>query len=119
MKIPFLLALLAALITGVTSITNGANTNQTCIRMIVAMVSFYLIGVFVSSTLANIVEEQNRQKLEDEKKIKEEIIEREKALKLTQEGHLGTNLDLVVDSKIDDGFSPLDLSQAVRTKINE
>jgi mannitol-specific phosphotransferase system IIBC component len=119
MKIPFLLALLAALITGVTSIANKATTNQTCIRMIIAMVIFYLIGVFVSSTLTNIVEEQNKQKLEAENKIKEEMLEKEKAEKLMQEGHLGTNLDLFTDSKIDDGFSPLDLSQAVRTKINE
>jgi len=118
MKIPFLLALLAALITGVISIVNNANTNQTSIRMIIAMVGFYIIGVFVSNTLTNIVEEQNKQKLEAEIKIREEEMLK-RTEKLKQEGHLGTNLDLVTDNEIDDGFSPLDLSQAVRTKINE
>jgi len=118
MKIPFLLALVAALITGITSIIYNATTNQTCIRMIIALVSFYLIGVFVSSTLAKIVEEQN--KLEAEKiREEKEILEKEKAEKLMQEGHLGTNLDLFAKNTIDDGFTPLDLSQAVRTKINE
>jgi len=119
MKIPFLLALLAALITGAIGITNNANTNQTCISMIIAMVSFYLVGVFVRSTLTNIVEDQNKQKLEAENEIMKEILEKEKAERLMQEGHLGTNLDLITDNKIDDGFTPLDLSQAVRTKINE
>jgi hypothetical protein len=118
MKIPFMLALLAALITGIISIFNNASTNQTSLRMIIAMVFFYLIGVFVSSTLKGIVEEQNKLKLEAEIKIRQEEMLK-KAEKLKQQGHLGTNLDLVTDSNIDDGFTPLDLSQAVRTKINE
>ncbi len=119
MKIPFLLALLAALTTGIISIISNANTNQTCFRMIIAMMSFYLIGVFVSSTLKTIVEEQNKLKLEAENKIREEEIERIKAEKLKQEEHLGTNLNLVADNEIDDGFTPLNLSQAVRTKMKE
>jgi len=120
MKIPFLLALLAALITGVISITNNFNTNQTSIRMIIAMVSFYLIGVIVSSTLKSIVEDQNKQKLEAQAKIREEeMLARLETEKIKQEEHLGSKLDLVADNEIDDGFSPLDLSQAVRTKINE
>ncbi|HEY5583620.1 MAG TPA: hypothetical protein VIK78_03910 [Ruminiclostridium sp.] len=119
MKIPFLLAMLAALLTGFICLTNSLDTNQTCIRMIIAMVVFYLIGVFVSSTLTNVVEEQNKQKLEAEKqKWEQEKLEKEKLEKLNQEKHLGTNLDLVTDNKLDDGFSPLDLSQAIRTKVN-
>lgn len=120
MKIPFLLALLAAIVTGIISITNNASTNQTSIRMIIAMVSFYLIGTFISSTLSNIIEEQNQQKLEAENKImEEEMLETLKNQNLNKEEHLGTNLDLVADNNNDDGFSPLDLSQVVRTKINE
>jgi len=120
MKIPFLLAMIAALATGFISIINNANTNQTCIRMIIALVSFYLIGVFVSSSLTNIVEERNKQKLEDELLIREQgKLEREKAEALKQEEHLGANLDLVTGNTIDDGFTPLDLSQAIRTKVNE
>lgn len=120
MKIPFLLAMISALATGFISIINNANTNQTCIRMIIAMVSFYLIGIFVSSTLTNIVEEKNKQKLEDELHNRElEKLEVEKAEALKQVEHLGANLDLVTDNNLDDGFSPLDLSQAIRTKVHE
>jgi hypothetical protein len=69
--------------------------------------------------LKNIVEEKN-QKLKDELLIKEqEQLEIEKAEKLKQEEHLGANLDLVTDDRLDDGFTPLDLSQAIRTKVNE
>ena len=118
MKIPFLLAILAAILTGLYSITNKMDTNQTCIRMIIAMVSFYLIGMFVSSTLTNIVEEQNIRKLEAEIQMRQKL-DKEKAEKLKQEEHLGANLDLVADNKLDDGFSPLDLSQAIRTKVYE
>lgn len=120
MKIPFLLAMLATLVTGVISITNNATTNKTCIRMIVAMVSFYVIGLIVCNTLKSIVEEQNKQKREAEEKLKEEQkLEKQNAEKLKQEEHLGNNLDLVTGNELDEGFSPLDLSQAIRTKIKE
>ncbi len=122
MKIPFLLAMTASLITGLVSILYNASTNQTCIRMIVALICFYLLGTIVSKTLTGIIEEQNRKKDEAEKqrKLEEMLIqEQERAEKLKQEGHLGTNLDLVTDSSLDDGFSPLDLSQAIRTKVNQ
>jgi hypothetical protein len=79
------------------------------------------VGLIVSATLSGIVEEQNKQKLEAERERQLEQIklELEKAGKLKNDQHLGTNLDLVADSNIDDGFSPLDLSQAIRTKVNE
>lgn len=118
MKIPVLLAILSALVTGVISISNNTSTNETCFRMIVAMVSFYFIGLIVSSNITNIAEEQNKQKLEAEKlqKEQEKLVMAEK---LKQEEYLGAKLDLVADSKLDDGFSPLDLSQAIRTKVRE
>ena len=123
MKIPFLLAMTASLITGLVSILYNSSTNQTCIRMIVALICFYLLGLIVSKTLTGIIEEQKAKKDEAEKQQKLEelnlIQEQERAEKLKQEDHLGTNLDLVTDSSLDDGFSPLDLSQAIRTKVNE
>lgn len=121
MKIPFLLAMVASIITGLISISQGASTNQTCIRMIIAMVSFYILGKIFSTTVGGIVEEQNKQKEEAERQQKLEELrqELEMAEKLKQEGHLGTNLDLFADSKVDDSFSPLDLSQAIRTKVKE
>ncbi len=121
MKIPFLLAMMASLVTGFISISGNASTNQTCIRMIVALLGFYIVGLLVRSTLSGIVEEQNKLKLEaeKEKQLEQIKLELEKAGRLKNEQHLGTNLDLVADSNIDDGFSPLDLSQAIRTKVNE
>lgn len=126
MKIPFLLAMTASMVTGVISISNNADTNQTCIRMIIALVGFYVIGTIVSSTLNGIVEEQNKIKLEAEKqhqleqfKLEQLKIEQGKSEKQKRQEHLGANLDLFADSDPDDGFSPLDLSQAIRTKVNE
>lgn len=128
MKIPFLLAMMAALVTGFISVMKNAGTNQTCLRMIIALVSFYIIGTILSSTLSRIVEEQSRQKQEAEKqqKLEEEKLEllkreQENTEKVKQEGHkhIGTKLDLVADGDTDDGFSPLDLSQAIKTKMNE
>ncbi|OPX44564.1 hypothetical protein CLHUN_15580 [Ruminiclostridium hungatei] len=122
MKIPFLLAMTAALVTGIISISNNAGTNQTCIRMIIALIGFYILGAIVSSTLTGIVEEQQRRKLEEEKQRKLAAVkleEQQMAELLEQEEHLGTNLDLVAGSSLDDGFSPLDLSQAIRTKVKE
>jgi mannitol-specific phosphotransferase system IIBC component len=126
MKMPFLLAMTASLVTGIISILNNSNTNQTCVRMIIALVGFYIIGTIVSSTLAGIVKEQDKQKQEAKRQQQLEQIkleqlrsEQEKAERHKQEEHLGNNLDLVADSGPDDGFSPLDLSQAIRTKVKE
>lgn len=126
MKIPFLLAMAASIITGVISISGNSSTNQTCIRMIIALIGFYVLGKILSSTLAGIVKEQNKLKLEAERQqqleqFKLEQIKQEQEMngKLKQEEHLGTKLDLFADSSQDDGFSPLDLSQAIRTKVNE
>ncbi len=120
MKIPFLLAMVSAIITGIISLAGNAGTNKTCIRMIIALVGFYVIGLLVSTTLSGIVEEQNKQKQEEEEKLKnEQQMLEEEAAKSKQEEHLGNNLDLFADSGLDDGFSPLDLSQAIRTKVNE
>ncbi|WP_024831353.1 hypothetical protein [Ruminiclostridium josui] len=125
MKIPFLFALFAAFIAGLIGISTNKTMNQTCIYMIIAMVVFYLIGALLKATITGIIEEQNKLK-EQEEKEKQEMeeqgklrIEKEKEEKLAKEQHLGNNLDLVADSDLDDGFTPLDLSQAVRTKMKE
>lgn len=120
MKIPLLLALLASLLTGLISILNHVDTNHTCVRMIIALVSFYIIGSVISWTLSNIMEEQNELKREAEMKLKEqERLEMEQALKAMQKEHLGGNLDLVADNKLDNDFSPLDLTQAIRGELNK
>jgi Na+-translocating ferredoxin:NAD+ oxidoreductase RnfG subunit len=125
MKIPFLLALFAAIVTGLLSINNDTDLNKTCVNMMIAMISFYLIGKLLSSTISGIIEEQNKQKqLAEEEKLRQERleseqIEKQKAEKSAKEEHLGKKLDLVADNTLDDGFSPLDLSQAVRAKMKE
>ncbi len=121
MKIPFLLAILASIVTGAISIVNNAETNTTCVRMIIAMIVFYIIGILVSNTISNIVEEQNKQKLEVEKKLlEEEMLEKAKvSAKVKKAEHLGNMLDLSTEEEIDDGFTPFDLSQAVKTRMKQ
>lgn len=121
MKIPFLVALIASILTGVVSIVNNTDTNKTCINMIIAMIVFYIIGVVISKTLSSILDEQNEKKLEAEKKIREEeMLEKAKmAVNKHNAEHLGNTLDLLTEDEVDDGFTPFDLSQAVKTKMKE
>lgn len=129
MKIPFLLALIASIITGAISMVNNAGTNETCIRMILALIIFYVIGLLVRNTVSNIVEEQNSQKAEAEKKkLEEEMLQKVKAnananintkTNVNKAEHLGNTIDLSAKEEIDDGFTPFDLSQAVQTKMKE
>lgn len=118
MKIPFLLASFSAIIVGLFCFFNRYNTNQTCIRMIVSMIIFYIIGTVIKSTYLGIVEEIENKRLEAERKEREERekMELEEKRKHEQEEQtLGSRLNLVAD----DGFSPLDMTQAIRTKMNE
>jgi Na+-translocating ferredoxin:NAD+ oxidoreductase RnfG subunit len=121
MKIPFLLSIFAALTTGLVSIIGKKDLNQTCLRMIIAMLCFYLIGLVVKYNISSIVEEQNKIKEEAEKQKLEQEIEQTQIKNGKSEHnqeHLGTTLDLVADNKLDDdGFTPLDLSQAIKTKM--
>lgn len=89
--------------------------------MILAMIVFYVIGLLVSKTISNIVEEQNKRKLEAEKKLlEEELLEKAKvSAKVKKAAHLGNTLDLSTEEEIDDGFTPFDLSQAVKTKMKD
>ena len=118
MKTPYLLAILAALVTGIISIADGTDINHASIKMIIAMITFYIIGILVSSILKSIVKEQEKIKQEAENKLKEER-EQLAAERLKNQEHLGTNLDLFADNNTDDDFTPLDFSQAVRTKMRE
>jgi amino acid permease len=118
MKIPFLLASFSAIITGLFCFFNRYNTNQTCIRMIVAMIIFYIIGTVIKLTGLEIIKEEENKRLEIERKEREEREQKEleeKRKSLKEEETLGSKLNLVAD----DEFSPLDMTQAIRTKMNE
>lgn len=111
-KIPLILALLSAIITGFFCSINKYDTNQTCMRMIIAMLVFYILGIIIKSTITGIYEEVEKTRIENEKK---EIEEKAKSVKQVNE-NVGTKLDLLAG---DDDFQALELSKAIKTTLSE
>ncbi len=113
-KIPLIMALLSAIFTGFFCSINKYSTNQTCMRMIIAMLIFYILGYIIKATIMGIYEENEKTRIENEMK---EIEKKEEIEKQVHENeNLGTKLDLVAG---DDGFEAFELSQAIKTTLSE
>jgi hypothetical protein len=135
-KLPFLAGCLAAIITGIASYMTGVESRIIYLRMAVMMLVFFLIGIYARNTVLSINEdiEKKKRELEREKELEEvqnqaRLKEEQKDNKKPQEHQAGEHqtapqaysqpprLDLVVDDS--DDFRPLDISKAVKSKVNE
>lgn len=117
-RIPFIVGALTALIVGIISYKTGLSNKDIYIRMTIAMLLFFMIGLYVRNTLISIREEMEKKKLEQEAAMAREQAEmKEQQLNMASEtGNIHT-----IDYRVDDGdeFLPFEVSQAIKTKINE
>jgi flagellar biosynthesis/type III secretory pathway M-ring protein FliF/YscJ len=118
-KLPFLLGAAAAIIVGVMCNLNNIEQQDTYIKMAIAMVIFFAIGILIRNTLLKINEEIENKKLEEERRIKAELDEEKKAEEERKKHEAdpkstGTNIDLKVDDMGED-FSPLTVSEYIKS----
>jgi len=75
-KLPLLLALAAAFLTGLIGFVSQASQKVILTRMVLMMVVFFVIGLFTRSTLLNIkdqVEQKKNEREAEERKQKQEL----------------------------------------------
>ncbi|MGI6778689.1 MAG: hypothetical protein ACOX7R_12475 [Acetivibrionales bacterium] len=107
-RLPFVIGLAAAIITGVAGYICNTNEQTLYLRMIVSMVVFYFIGVYIRYSLNKTMEELEQKKKENElKELEEAVIENQQ--------------HSTVDYKVgyDDELSPLEVSEVIKTKLKE
>lgn len=124
-RLPLILGCLAAITAGIISYASGITNQYIYLRMAVALLVFFIIGVYIRGTVLRIKKEVEK-KREEEEKVQLERIESERiAKKAAEKQKNGTHkIDLTVDDSDDsnrisnDDFEPLAASKAIRSKIN-
>lgn len=130
-KLPFILGFSAAIVTGIVGYSAGVVDQAIYLRMALMMLLFYILGIFISSTIETIKKEVAIRKIErknEERLRKKQMKEEEKEAiaaaasaslrQKAQEDPLPRKIDLAADDS-DEDFEPLTVSRAIRTKINE
>lgn len=128
-RLPLILGCLAAIVAGIISYASGITDQNIYIRMVIALLVFFLIGVYIKKTILRIKKEVDK-KNEEEKRMQEEKIESERIARKAEEIHKinAHKIDLTVDDSKTDGlndsgkisnddFEPLATSKAIRSKI--
>lgn len=110
-RLPLLFALLAAIISGITGISNSMEKDGILLRMIITMVVFYSVGFFVRY---NLMEVYNQVKEKKEKEKAGETEENASNEKPENEQNLSEEKQ---DNVID--FEPLKVSKFIRDQLNK
>ena len=113
-RLPFIMGTLAAIIAGMLSFKQDIAPRDIYVRMCVCLVVFMIIGLYARSTLEGIAQEV-------EKKKKQEMVEALEAQKVAQaEGKASTStLDYKIDDDYGEDFSPLTVSDIIKTKTKD
>jgi len=127
-KLPLMLGCLAALVAGISGYASGMDNSDIYIRMAVMMVTFFVLGLYVRNSVLSIKKELSEKKKNDALKKKEESKKHDepkkqnepakgqelKAPERQEEESAGKE-----NGEENDGFTPLNISKAIRTKISE
>lgn len=115
-KLPFILGAFMTIMVGGISYRNDITGQALYIRMAISITVFYILGIYIRKMLKNTIsdiqkrkEEEERERQEEEKKQREKDSEDENYEK-------GSSFDVKVGE--DEDFSPLKVSEVIKSKIN-
>lgn len=122
-KIPFMLGAIMTIIIGIISFYKSVEPQQIYLRMILSLVSFFLLGVIIKSTIEKIQSEL-QEKYEKEKAEAEAAAEAEAEQSIIEgEGVIyerdkqdAFSLESHLEGDSDEDFSPLKVSEIITTK---
>ncbi len=133
-KLPFILGCSAAIVTGFASYLTGIDNQGIYVRMAVMMLIFFVIGVYIRSTINSIKNEvvirKIREQQEERERQRRQKEEERAAANSARLSHIAQPLETDrqgseklnrVDFAVDDNdevFEPLTVSRAIRTKMN-
>lgn len=105
-KLPLLMALTGAIITGLVGYTHRVNNKENMTNMVITMIIFYVVGLLIRNTITSIMETLKKKAEERENEEKQRIAEEKKNAKEAElDNNLGQSLNLVADDKYDLGIS--------------
>lgn len=126
-KLPLLMALAAAIITGLMGYINQVRNNENMTNMLIVMVIFYMVGLLIRGTVLEAIEtnrKKEEERIQEEKRIAEEKEKEEKKQKQNKEKGSGSTLDMAADEEINLGiseeeFGALPIADYITKELNE
>lgn len=120
-KLPILLALAAAFITGVIGLIRSFSQKQVLVQMVLSMILFFVIGLLARSTLLNVIAyiDEKRKKREQEELLKQQEAKRQSKQSENDADILGRNIDFTAGNMDDDAFEPLPVSEFIRKELKQ
>lgn len=114
-KLPFILSVAAAIVTGVIGLMMNYSQNGILLRMCIGMTVFLILGIYARSVLTGIYNEiENKRKAEEEEIAGQRSIEENVQMKDSV-----STIDFVVGDDESDDFTPMDFSKAIRTELSK
>lgn len=124
-KLPLLLGLAGAIITGLVGYTHHVANNDNMARMMIVMAVFYVIGLMIRRTIFDIIETH---KIKEQERKEEEELHREqkRADEMAEKENESTNtpplaIDLAADEDIginvEDEFSDLQVTESLNSEL--
>jgi len=119
-RIPFILGLLMAIITGIVSYGYGVEQQEIYLKMAISMIVFFAIGILIRNTIQKIADEIK----EKETKEKDDEDNEKEGLSDVKPGE---NKDIAANSMashavshtVMDDFQPLNISKAIRNELKK
>jgi len=115
-RLPLLLALAAAFITGLIGFARHNAQKDILVQMVLVMVLFFALGLYIRFTLTNIynhIEQKKKEKEQEELRKQQELEKQEKE----KEKGLGRNVDFTAGNTDDDTFDPLPVSEFIKNEL--
>lgn len=116
-KLPLLLALAAAFLSGLTGFVRQISQKEILLQMVLMMTLFFIIGLFARATLTNIKEqvdckkkkEKEQEELKKQQELENQLQEKEKGL--------GRTIDFKAGKVDEDAFNPLPVSEFIKKEL--
>jgi cytoskeletal protein RodZ len=133
-KLPLLMAISSAIITGLVGYAHQVHNNENMTNMLITMVILYVVGLLIRGTVIDAIEtnrKKEEEKLEEEKQIaleeekrKAREEEEEKKQKQAEEKASSSILDLAADEDInlefnEEEFDALPIADYITKEINK
>lgn len=129
-KLPLLMGLAGAILTGLVGNINRVDNNRNMATMLVVMIALYIIGLLIRSTIKDSIETHKRKEQEREREKEEIRIEAEKKKREEAESaakakaELSSTIDLLADEELVSGldendFSNLPITEYIKSELKE
>ncbi|HHY63560.1 MAG TPA: hypothetical protein GX501_00790 [Clostridiaceae bacterium] len=127
-KLPLLLALFSAIVTGLAGYANRVGNKENMANMVIVMLVFYIAGLYIRSTIFNIADtikkKAEEREIEEKKRLAEEKKKAEEEERAKSRSAPESKVDVVVDDNLgtgigDSDFDELPIAEYIKNELGK